>query len=195
MKFSGFQIIGRENIPDDKAIVIAGNHTSYFDAPMMSCAFPYHITYLAKEEFAHNIITQKLFSALGAVFLKRNEADIMALKKALRVLKDNKAIGIFAEGKRNLDSNMSDFKQGTAFIAYKAGVKILPVAILNPKHFFMFWKRDKKIVIGKPIDIVVPSMEQDDRKKLTMPEILTQITVDLQNNIGDLLDEYSIHKN
>lgn len=184
---SGTEYIGLEHIPADQAVLIAANHNSLGDPPMVGCAFPYQVFFLGKEELGQNPLLRKVFAALGTVFLKRGEADLAALRKALVMLKENKAVGIFPEGHRyEGDEIVGEFKQGVTFIAYRAKVKIIPVATINAGDILRFWKRDKKVVIGPPIEI--------EAGQCTSGEVLDKYTELLRHTIKEMLLEHQPHK-
>jgi len=179
-KLSGYKVIGKENIPEDKSIIIVANHTTAIDPILLACAFPYQIRFMAKDEFRQNSFTRKLMNGLGAVFVKRGEADLAAIRTMIKLLKEENAIGIFPEGSRNHDTELQDFKSGPVFIAYKTSCRILPVGIKNAKDFLCFWRKDKAIIIGKPIKVVME--DGIDRARA-----LDEFSLKLQSEVRDLL--------
>jgi len=177
----GLKIEGKEHIPINEPFVIVANHTSYCDPVIMGVSVPFPVTFMAKEEFSHNQFLKKLFTSLGVVFIKRNEADILALKLAVNLVKEGRSIGIFPEGRRNLSGTLMDFKQGGIFIAYKANVKILPMGIKNSSHLVQFWHRDVSVRIGTPINLIKQDGKNtqefmDEYTKLLKQEIETLIS-------------------
>jgi len=182
LRLGGMKIIGKENIPQDKSLLIIANHTSFGDPVVLSNAFPYHITYIAKEEFLHNKFTKFLFgTVLGCTFLKKDEGDLGAMRVTMKALADGKAVGIFPEGKRNFDQELSEFKSGAAYIAFRAKAKVLPVAIINSGDFFRFWKRNIRVLIGTPIEM--PEGQRPDK------EMLLAYTQKYYQQIEDLLQQ------
>lgn len=152
-KFARWKIIGQENIPPEEGMLIISNHSSYGDPVIMGVVFPYQICFVAKENFSHNFFINKLFKALGVVFINRDESDLTAMRTIIGVLKQNKAVAIFPEGHRSKDQKIKEFKQGAAFIAYRTGATIVPVAISNSCDFFRFWRHNIVINIGEPFKI------------------------------------------
>ena len=180
-KICGVKVLGRENIPQgDIPLVVVGNHSSYADPIFVGYALlPRQVYFVAKKEFSQKFFLGTLFKKLGAIFVDRNEADIIALKSSVKVLKENKVLGIFAEGKRYKGNGLTDFKQGPVFIAYKGNAPIIPVGIKNPSHIFWFWRRDAYITIGKPIYI--------DKQAGELHEIMNIYTEKLREAVGDLI--------
>lgn len=181
-RLCGCRIRGRENIPADTALLIIANHTSYNDPILLAVAFPQHITFIAKEQFLRRSHTRWLYgAALGAVFLNKEESDLSALRTSIKLMKGGRTVGIFPEGRRNFDQKISEFMPGAAFIALKAGVPVLPVAINNSRDLLRFWKRNVAVNIGRPI-----LLEQATK---TSQEKLAEKTACFQQAIKDLYIE------
>ena len=158
LRLSGCIIHGKENIPEDKPILIIANHTSFGDPPVLAAVFPRPITFMAKSAFTKNVWTRSIFGNLGVVFLDEKDNDFTALKAVLRLLKQGKTVGIFPEGTRHRDQVLGEFKTGAAFIGAKAKVSVLPVALLNTKDYWRFWKRNLVVNIGQEIPYMEDSL-------------------------------------
>jgi len=154
---NGTRVYGGENVLKGSSQLIVCNHTSYGDPPLLAVAVPHEITFIAKGAFSKNFFTRKLFGALGAVFLDPSANDLAALRTSISLLKSGKTVAIFPEGTRHKDQNIGEFKQGAAFIASRAKVPVLPVAVVNCGDFFRFWKRNIIINIGKPVFAEIPA--------------------------------------
>ncbi len=180
----GYQVIGRENVPAHGRIILVGNHTSYADPCLMASAVKRWVHFIGKEELFQVPILGTLFRWVGAFPVKRGQMDLKAIKTAVGILKEEGALGIFAEGKRNLDGEMSEFKDGAAFIAYKSDAPMIPVAIFNAQDYGRFWKRNLKVVIGKPI-----YMEKEGKKG---QEVIATYTEVCRAEIVRLLSENAV---
>ena len=160
LKLGGIRIIGKENIPDDAALLVICNHISYGDPLAVGYALPREMTFIAKEDFSKNFFTRTLFSSLGAVFLKKDESDLTTMRIVLSELKKGNVVALFPEGRRNIDQQMSEFKDGASFIAHRAQVRVLPMAVINTGDYWRFWKRNIIVVIGEPIDTPTGKMDK-----------------------------------
>ena len=180
LKLTGTTYVGQENIPADKAVIFAANHSSFGDPILLACSLPFQVHFLAKAEFADNSFVRWLFTRFGIVFLKRNDADLGAIKAALGILKTEKPLAMFPEGHRNTHA-LGEFKQGATFIAYRAKVKIVPVAIIGARSWTNPFRRNKKVIIGPPILIEKGSMET--------AEALTYYTNLLKEQISKMLED------
>ncbi len=128
---------GLQNIPKEGAFILVGNHTNNFDPVVISFATKRKIHYLAKAELFKTKFTKWIFESVKCISIDRSKNDIMAIKNALRVLKNGEILGIFPEGTR-IKSETDDvqIKSGAAMIASKAKVNILPVAISGNYKIF-----------------------------------------------------------
>ncbi len=178
---NGARVFGRENVPEDQAFLNVSNHISHGDPPAISWAFPRQITYIAKEAFARNWFTRNLFRGLGAVFLDRGGSDMTAMRTAINVLKNGQVVAIYPEGKRHLDQQMGEFKNGAAFIATRCRVRVLPVAVINTGDFFRFWKRNILVRFGETLPVCT-------EPRIT-GEVLEEQTALYRQKIEELLAE------
>jgi len=153
------KISGFENIPE-KPYVLAGNHKSLFDIPLLAIAIDDDIHYMAKKELFNNSISKKLLERLGAFPVDRSSIDINSLKTAFKLLKDEKVIGIFPEGTRNkTDELILPFKNGVSSIASKTKSLIVPFGISGEYKF----RGDLHLNIGEPIDM--RNIEKENQTK------------------------------
>ncbi len=157
------KIDGIENIPKDKNFVVAPNHLSNFDPPLLFAFLPMEMGYLAKAELFKIPILKGIIKKFGAFPVKRGARDISAIKTAIEILKSGKNLVIFPEGKRSKTPGvLSEGKQGAAMIAIKSNVGILPIGI-DTKYKF---RGAVKVHIGEYIDL----SEYFD-KKMSSPEL------------------------
>lgn len=142
--------IGTENIPEDGAIIFAGNHRHAFDPVVVMAHTKRIVHYMAKESLfkgLHGI----LFKHLGLIKVYRTKNNPEAIQSAVELLKQGGTLGIFPEGTRNkTEEPLLKFKHGVAKIAKEANSKIVPFAIKGEYKLFR-----KKLIIefGKPIDV------------------------------------------
>lgn len=122
-------LYGRGDVPQSGPLVIASNHASYFDPPILACAMRRPVAYMAKEELFEVPFLKQLIQIYGAFPVKRTSADRSAIRAGLQALSEGWAMGIFLQGSRTPDGRISAPKLGAATIAAKAQVPILPVSI------------------------------------------------------------------
>lgn len=149
--YFGFKIklIGKENEPKEGPVVVCANHISMADPLFIGLVLKREISFMAKAEIFKNKLFAKFLKSIGAIPVKRGEADIKAIKSALSVLKSGNVLGIFPEGTRNADAD-DTAKNGAAMLAYKTKAKILPVAICIKDNKVKFFRR-VTLVAGEAI--------------------------------------------
>lgn len=144
------KFIGKKHIPKGPCI-IASNHTSNVDAPLLAVHTWEKKYYLAKKEMVKNKFVGAVVKSWGAIPIERQGNDVGAIKECLKKLKAGKKLVIFPEGTRQHNENMQlgEVKQGTAMLAIKGKVPIVPMFIMKkPK----LWHRNR-VVIGKPFEL------------------------------------------
>ena len=142
------EVIGKDNIEIDGKFILTSNHTHVFDPVILAVVFPRQIHFMAKKELFKNKILKFVFTKLGAFPVSRNETDLTAIKNALRLLKEDKILGIFPEGTRVKEFDIKNAKAGTALLSVKSKSPVLPIYIEG--NFKIFSKI--KVYIGKPIE-------------------------------------------
>ena len=142
--------IGTENIPEDGAIIFAGNHRHAFDPVVVMTHTKRIVHYMAKESLFKGL-HGFLFKQIGLIKVYRTKNNPEAIQSAVELLKQGGTLGIFPEGTRNkTEEPLLKFKHGAAKIAKEANSKIVPFAIKGEYKVFR-----KKLIIefGKPIDV------------------------------------------
>ena len=123
------EIVGRENMPLRGALIVAANHLSNADPPVLASRMPRRLVYMAKDEMFQWPVMGFLTRLAGAFPVKRFEADIGALRKATRVLESGQVLAMFPEGTRGVGAKLGAAHPGTALLALRSEAPILPIAI------------------------------------------------------------------
>lgn len=141
-------IVGKKYIPEDGRIILAGNHTNYFDCLLVASATKRCVHYLAKDELMKGPL-KILFKGLGIIPVNRRQKDKAALETAEGMLNDEKVIGIFPEGTINrTDDVIMPFKFGAVKMAKNTDTAIVPFVISGKYKPF---ERSVKIRFFEPI--------------------------------------------
>ena len=160
------KVKGTEHIPPG-TVIFAANHTSSADAPAVVGAIPRRIAILLKRSLFGYPIVGQAFHLAQFIPVDRFNRDsaIVSLEKATEALKSGQSFLIYPEGTRSPDGRLQEFKKGTAVMAIKAGVPLVPIACSNAHRIMK--KRDLKIYPGEilveflpPIDSAQYSFDQ-----------------------------------
>ncbi|RPI58383.1 MAG: 1-acyl-sn-glycerol-3-phosphate acyltransferase, partial [Chloroflexi bacterium] len=130
------RIEGREEIPRQGPFILATNHLHWLDSPLVAVTFPYRVYVFAADKWAKHWLLGPFFRSLGAIFVRRGEVDRQALRQAVEVLQGDGVLGMAPEGTRSKTGGLQPARTGAAYLAYRAGVPILPVACTGQEKVF-----------------------------------------------------------
>ena len=156
------KIINKEVIPKEGPILIVGNHKHIYDQCLTIMATKRVIHYMAKKEYFDGKMAW-FFKLVGCISVDRSIKDHNATDKALKILNNNGAIGLFPEGTRNKtkDIFLLPFKFGTVSMAKKTNATIVPFGLTGEYKF-----RSKNLTIryGKPFKVGDMDLEEANKK-------------------------------
>ncbi len=144
-------ITGAEHLPEGGAVICA-NHIGYPDCIMMAAVLPRQIHYLAKEELFRIPFLGGLIRTLGAMPIKRNSADVGAIKEVVSATQNGRLVAVFPQGHRRHGQNPADteIKHGIGMIAYRSEMPVVPICIkMKNERYALFRRID--IIVGEPM--------------------------------------------
>jgi 1-acyl-sn-glycerol-3-phosphate acyltransferase len=132
------KIEGLENLHglEGRGLILASNHLSFLDPPLVAVSFPWAIHFLAKKSLIENPIGRFLFPKLNVTGVDRDRPDLSAMREILRFARDGKTTLIFPEGTRSLDGLPRAAQPGIGMIIAKTGVPVVPVRIVGSFEAF-----------------------------------------------------------
>ena len=144
------EIKGRNNVPKQGPYILASNHLSWADVPLVPSYLSPQVVYLAKEElFVGKWGWVPRF--LGAIQVKRGEADRQLLRASDDLLKRGKILIIFPEGHRTEKHQLISGNAGVGMIALRAGVPVIPVAVCGSEYALKRFRPRVTITYGEPL--------------------------------------------
>lgn len=147
--FSRVRVRGRENVPRAGALIIAPNHASFADPPLVGSQLPRTLFYMGKEELFRIPVFGWILRQVNAFPIRRKEGDIAAIKAAERILNAGGALIVFPEGRRQRNGQLAAPKRGVGLLAVRTGVPVLPVYVHNAHRILRL--AQITIVFGRPI--------------------------------------------
>ena len=126
---SRWEVRGREHVPRGGGFIVASNHTSYWDPPMVGAAVPREVHYLAKEELFSTPVVGALVRSVNSIPIRRGAADLSGLARAIATLKSGGGLVLFPEGSRMKDGELHPARPGVGLMAVQADVPVVPCYI------------------------------------------------------------------
>ena len=167
-----FRVVGAENVPSSGGLVVAANHISNFDPPILGVAVPRPVWYMAKKELFAMPVLGPLIRRLNAFPVDRQAGGTAALRASLRMLKEGRAVVIFPEGGRNV-TGTNEEKAGAAFLAAVSGAPVVPAAIVGTRRLRPF--RRVTVTFGEPMRVVRNRQSDGDDLEKGAAEIMQRI--------------------
>ena len=155
--YNRFSSSGGEHIPAEGGVLIASNHASYLDPPVVGVGYrgrPIH--FMARDTLWKPGFGAWWMDRVGCIPVARGTGDIRALKLTIKALREGKVVSIFPEGTRSVDGELGEAKSGIGMIVEKAKCAVVPAHIFGtfaayPKGAIWMKPLPIRIVYGKPI--------------------------------------------
>ena len=127
----GFRLGRVEQIPKTGGLLVLSSHQSHLDPLLLGLATDRRLSSLARSSLFTFPPFGRVIAALGAVPIDRDASTITAMKTVIKRLREGAAVVVFPEGTRTASGKLGDMKNGFALLAKRAGVPIVPVAIVG----------------------------------------------------------------
>ena len=148
--------LGLEHVPKDGPLVVASNHGSHLDPPLLGHALGRPVAFMAKAELFAIPLLGAVIRACGAYPVRRGASDREAIRTATAKLEEGWATGVFLDGTRQTNGRVNNPLPGAALLAARSGAPLLPVAIVNSHRALgsgRIWPRlvPLQLRVGAPI--------------------------------------------
>ena len=187
--FGRIEIIGKEHVPPTGAFVLAPVHRSNIDFALASLVTPRRMRYMGKDSIWKIKVLNPLWDALGAFPVHRGAADREALRTSTAVLESGQGLVMFPEGTRQAGPVVQELFDGTAYVAAKTQVPIVPVGIggsekAMPKGSKFIHPAKVVVVVGEPLAPPAPS-EGGKTSRRAVKELTDQLHAEIQKLFDD----------
>jgi len=151
---------GWENLPAGGGFVLAANHVGRLDAFLVFALLDRpDILVMVAEKYRAYAVTRFLVRLVDGIFIDRNNADFGAVRTCLRRLQQGSVLAVTPEGTRSASGNLIAARPGGMYLAWKAGVPVVPVAVTGSEDAVVAWRLkrfrrlDLRIEAGKPFSL------------------------------------------
>ncbi|MGQ0810656.1 MAG: lysophospholipid acyltransferase family protein [Nitrospiraceae bacterium] len=152
-----YQAMGSEHIPPQGGVLVAANHASYLDIPLLGCGIPRRVWFLGRHDLFPVPVLNRILQALGWIPMKQGRLDRGAFGKAVGLLRTGQAVAIFPEGSRTMTGHLRHGKPGIGVIVSQAQCPIVPAFIKGTFDVLppgSRWPRFQRVTVvyGQPLD-------------------------------------------
>jgi 1-acyl-sn-glycerol-3-phosphate acyltransferase len=174
-RYYRLSVEGSANVPPTGPAVLAANHDSLLDIPMLVLASPRPVWFMAKEELYRSWPAAWFFHVLGGFPVRRGGHDVAAVRAALEVLRRGFLLGMYPESTRTPE--LLPFYPGAGWAAVATGSPLIPVGIRGtldslPRGARIPWRSRVSVTFGDPIDV---SREDDPQARLERARKVTEV--------------------
>lgn len=190
------KLYGKENVPKTGPVLVLCNHQSFFD-PMFSQSWIWRpFSFVARDTLFRGFFGW-LIRSLYAIPIRQGQADVGAIKSVIHVLKQGRAVCLYAEGSRTFDGRIAPIKPGFGLISRRANAPIVPVVIDGA---FECWPRTRKypklhgrvgVLYGKPIAAEHIKKVGDEAFAEELTQLLREMQAQLRKKMGKTPYDYS----
>jgi 1-acyl-sn-glycerol-3-phosphate acyltransferase len=165
----GLKIIGEENLVTEGPVLVASNHQSFLDPPLIGNLYKDEMVFLARKTLFVGFF-KWLYPQWNAIPVDQDRPDMGSLKTIIRKLKEGHRVLVFPEGARTLDGHLGEAAPGVGLIAAKSGAVIQPVRISGardalPRGSARIRFARITVSIGKPIYLTPDEQKASDGKE------------------------------
>ncbi len=158
-------IAGTENLPSEGGFLLAANHASFLDPPLVGLPVSQQVCFFARKSLWKPGLAAWWMDAVGCIPVDRDGTDVAAIKRVLQAVRQDKVIILFPEGTRSPDGRLQTPKPGVGLIACRTGAPVIPARIFGSSDAF---GRDGRVRLGTPVSItygrpLAPSDYDDPR--------------------------------
>jgi len=180
-----YRAIGAEHIPKTGGLLIAANHASFLDIPLLGCGIPRRVAFLGRQDLFPIPGLNEILQWLGWIPIRHDRLDRTGFKRAIELIKKGQAVVIYPEGTRTRTGHLMPGKPGIGTIVAETGCAVLPAYISGtyealPIHSWKLRFHPVQVTFGTPIDFTT------DRQRLTRKELYRHVSRMTMERIAEL---------
>lgn len=181
------RVFGARHVPLHGGVLLVSNHQSFLDPILATLAIPRECNYMARDTLFHHPVLRRVIEFLNAFPVKRDTADVRAVRETLRRLKRGQVVLTFPEATRTCDGSVGPMRAGVVLLARKARVPIIPLLILGA---FESWPRGAKLPRPHPVLVAYAEPVYPHRHPERTDDQCVEI---VHNRIVELKERFQSH--
>lgn len=186
-------VAGREHVPAHGPAILASNHASFMDPPLVGAATPRAINYLARESLFRWPVGGWILRRVNAVPVDREGGGAAGLRAIFDRLLRGGAIILFPEGTRSPDGLLQKAKSGIGLTVIRSGAPVVPVRVFGTfeafsRHHRLPRPRPVAVIFGPPLAFAALRAEAKSCSKARLKEIYQEVAGQLMEAIASLPD-------
>lgn len=186
-----WRVFGAERVPQNGGVILASNHASYLDPPLVGCALSRDINYLARESLFRFPVVGAVLRSWNAVPVDRDGGGAKGLKMILDRLLAGGGIILFPEGTRTSDGKLQCARSGIGLTVIKSNAPLVPVRVFGTFEAYgrhMKFPRPRRVMVkyGRPMMFEQLRAEAKTCDKARLKEIYQQVADEIMAAIAQL---------
>jgi len=183
--FFRMRVVHPERMVEEGPLILAVNHSSYFDPPLAGICSQRDVYYLARKSLMDWPFFGRFFPDMNVIPVERDGNDMSALREVIKKIRAGNGVVLFPEGTRSKDGNLQSAKAGIGFVIAKTLAPVLPMRIFGAYDAFPKNSRRMRlvpitVVLGEPIYFTKADVEPTSR------ETYQQLSDRVMNAIAEL---------
>lgn len=189
--YFGWRTAGWENVPREGPVILASNHASFADPPLVGSVCPRPISYLGRESLFSNPLFGWVLRSVGAVPVDRDGTSGKGLKTILERLLLGDGIVLFPEGTRTRDGGFQPARAGVGLVVLKSGAPVVPARVFGTyeafgRHHRIPRPRPVAVRLGRPMRFEAEVAEAAQAARPRVKELYQKVADDIMAAIGRL---------
>jgi 1-acyl-sn-glycerol-3-phosphate acyltransferase len=186
-----WQVEGAHHVPVSGPAILAANHASFMDPPLVGAALPRAISYLARENLFRFPVFGSILRAWDVVPVDREGGSPAGLKAILDRLEDDRVVILFPEGTRSRNGQLQPARSGIGLLVIKSTAPVVPILIRGTFEAYsrgMVFPRPRPVFIrfGAPLNFDALRAEAKHCSKPRLKEIYREVATGIMSGISEL---------